>query len=204
MGKGIYTYYKERLIEIGGNNKCLYLKSIVRKSAYDLGRLFEGRDEKISEFVDFLWSGGKYPLTVISNKERASILRNLDLSDKGANIKKDVESGLNVDEAALRKLERIRREESARAIENEIIRIKELKREVEEIEKETGRYELYVGYPFVFGCIPQGSAKTLIKAPLLLFMALWWWWGGAASPFKGPAETSSCQPAAREGRGSQA
>ena len=45
MAKGIYTYYKERLIEIGGNNKCLYLKSIVRKSAYDLGRLFEGRDE---------------------------------------------------------------------------------------------------------------------------------------------------------------
>lgn len=35
-------------------------------------------------------------------------------------------------------------------------------------------------------------------------MALWWWWGGAASPFKGPAETSSCQPEAREGRGSQA
>ncbi len=169
MGKGIYTYYKERLIEIGGNNKCLYLKSIVRKSAYDLGRLFEGRDEKISEFVDFLWSGGKFPLTVISNKEKSSILRNLDLSDKGVRIQRDVESGLNVDEATLRKLERIRREEAARAIESEITKIKELKREVEEIEKETGRYELYVGYPFVFGCIPQGAAKTLIKAPLLLF-----------------------------------
>ena len=169
MGKGIYTYYKERLIEIGGNNKCLYLKSIVRKSAYDLGRLFEGRDEKISEFVDFLWSGGKFPLTVISNKEKASILRNLDLADKGAKIQKDIESGLNVDEAAAKKLERIRREEAARAMENEITKIKELKREVEEIEKETGRYELYVGYPFVFGCIPQGATKMLVKAPLLLF-----------------------------------
>ncbi len=169
MGKSIYTYYKERLIEIGGNNKCLYLKSIARKSAYDLGRLFEGRDEKISEFVDFLWSGGKFPLTLISNKEKASILRNLDVSDKGFKIQRDVDSGLNVDEAALKKLERIRREEATRAIENEISKIKELKREVEEIERETGRYEMYVGYPFVFGCIPQGSAKTLIKAPLLLF-----------------------------------
>ena len=169
MGKGIYTYYKERLIEIGGNNKCLYLKSIVRKSAYDLGRLFEGRDEKICEFVNFLWSGGKYSLTVISNKEKTAILRNLDLADKGARIQRDINSGIDVDEATLRKLERVRREEAARAIENEINKIKDLKREVEEIEKETGRYELYVGYPFVFGCIPQGSARMPIKAPLLLF-----------------------------------
>ena len=169
MGKGIYTYYKERLIEIGGNNKCLYLKSISRKSAYDLGKLFEGRDEKISEFVEFLWAGGKFPLSVISNKEKSDILRNLDIQDKGAKIQEEIDSGLEVDEAARKKLERVRREEAARAIENEITKVKELKREVEEIERETGRYELYVGYPFVFGCIPQGSAKTPIKAPLLLF-----------------------------------
>ena len=167
MGKGIYTYYKERLVEIGGNNKCLYLKSIARKSAYDLGRLFEGRDDKISEFVDFLWSGGKYPLTIISNKEKSSLLRNLDYTDKIVRLKNEAES--EIDEAAHKKIERILREESARAIESEITRIKELKREVEEIEKETGRYELYVGYPFVFGCLQQGPAKTLIKAPLLLF-----------------------------------
>ena len=169
MGKGIYTYYKERLIEIGGNNKCLYLKSIVRKGAYDLGRLFEGRDEKIAEFVDFLWSGGKFPLTLISNKEKVAILRNLDLQDKGAKIKADIESGIAVDESTVRKIERLQKEEATRAIESEINKIKELKREVEEFEKETGRYELYVGYPFVFGCIPQGASKTLIKAPLLLF-----------------------------------
>ena len=169
MGKGIYTYYKERLIEIGGNNKCLYLRSIVRKSAYDLGALFEGRDEKISEFVDFLWSGGKFPISIISNKEKQAILRNLDNSNKGAKIQSDINSGLEVDEATLKKLERARREDAARIMENEINKLKDLKREVEEIEKETGRYELYVGYPFVFGCIPQGAAKTPIKAPLLLF-----------------------------------
>ena len=169
MGKGIYTYYKERLIEIGGNNKCLYLKNIVRKSAYDLGKLFEGRDDKISEFVDFLWSDGKYPLPVITSKERASILRNLDYSDKAVRIQKDAGSGLSRDEATKAKIERMLRDEANKAIESEITRIKELKREVEELEKETGRYELYVGYPFVFGCIPQGPAKTLIKAPLLLF-----------------------------------
>ena len=169
MGKGIYTYYKERLIEIGGNNKCLYLKTIVRKSAYDLGMLFEARDEKISEFVDFLWSSGKKPLTVISNKEKQAILNNLKSSEKRGKNLKDLDGESELDEAALKKLERARREEAARLIENEIGKFKELKREVEEIEKETGRYELYVGYPYVFGCIPQGSAKMLIKAPLLLF-----------------------------------
>ena len=169
MGKGIYTYYKERLIEIGGNNKCLYLKNIARKSAYDLGRLFEGRNDKISDFVDFLWSGGKFPLTIISEKEKASILRNLDVADTSAKILKDAESGSISEDAAKKKLERVRKEASRRAIENEITRIKELKREVEELEKETGRYELYVGYPFVFGCIQQGPTKTPIKAPLLLF-----------------------------------
>ena len=38
--KGIYTRYKERLVEIGGKSKCLYMKSVVRKAAYDMGRIF--------------------------------------------------------------------------------------------------------------------------------------------------------------------
>ena len=94
MGKGIYTYYKERLVEIGGNNKCLYLKGITRRGAYDLGRIFEGRDDKISEFVDFLWSGGKFPLPVISTSEREAILRNLDYEEKAERIQNDKKNNL--------------------------------------------------------------------------------------------------------------
>ena len=151
MGKGIYTYYKERLIEIGGNNKCLYLKGIARKSAYDLGRLFEGRSDKITEFIDFLWSGGKFPLTIISNEERESILHNLDFEEKAEKIRKNERNQLKNEEAARKKIDRLIGEEATKQIENEISRIKDLKREVEDFEKETGRYELYVGYPFVFG-----------------------------------------------------
>ena len=76
MRKGIYTYYKERLIEIGGNNKCLYLKGI-RKGIYDIGRILEGRSDKVAEFVQFLWSGGKYPMTLIGTREKKAILENL-------------------------------------------------------------------------------------------------------------------------------
>ena len=72
MRKSIYTYYKERLIEIGGNNKCLYLKSAARKGIYDIGRLLEGRSDKVAEFIEFLWFGGKAPFTLISNKEKKS------------------------------------------------------------------------------------------------------------------------------------
>ena len=69
MGKSIYTYYKERLIEIGGKNKCLYLKNIVRKSAFDIGKIFEGRDDKVNELLDFLWTGSKEPLVLIRKEE---------------------------------------------------------------------------------------------------------------------------------------
>ena len=162
MGKGIYTYYKERLIEIGGNNKCLYLKNVSRRTSYDIGRIFEGRDEKVSRFVEFLWSDGKYPLPLINNEEKAEIVRNLESTKKG-------KAGRDTVGEATEEAKEIRRDEAKRLIEDEIEKIKELKREIEEIERETGRYELYVGYPFVFGCINQGSTKTLIKAPLMLF-----------------------------------
>ncbi len=170
MGKGIYTYYKERLIEIGGNNKCLYLKNIARKSAYDIGKIFEGRYAKVAEFVEFLHSNKKYPLTLINNREKKEILQNLDIQSKSLEtlMKQPTPTGEEADKL-LKKLDRERKSAENRAFEGEISKLKELKREIEEIEKETGRYELYVGFPFVFGTITQGFNKTVIKAPLMLF-----------------------------------
>ena len=169
MGKSIYTYYKERLIEIGGKNKCLYLKNIVRKSAFDIGKIFEGRDKKLAELVDFLWSAGKEPLTLISKEEVHDIVGNLDVSEE---INREgVEEFPETEEEAkvARRRKRQIASDETRAVEAEIAKIKELKREVEDIEKETGRYELYIGYPFVFGALQQGPTKTAIKAPLMLF-----------------------------------
>ncbi len=171
MGKSIYTYYKERLIEIGGSSKCLYLKNVVRRSAYDVGKIFEGRDAKVAELCDFLWSKRRFPLPLISQKEKKEIAENLDVQNKierrCAVLPEDATQ--EEIEKINQKNDRIRRDEINRAIESEISKIKDLKREVEEIEKETGRYELFLGYPFVFGVIGQGSNKTIIKAPLLLF-----------------------------------
>lgn len=170
MGKGIYTYYKERLIEIGGNNKCLYLKSVARRGAYDIGRIFEGRDDKIAELADFLWSDKALPLTLIAQNEKSSLLQNLDV--KPAPTYDWEAAGLipsEEEERQKKRNERAAKEERARAVLGEITKLKELKRETDAIEKETGKYELYVGYPFVFGSINQGFNKTLVKAPLVLF-----------------------------------
>ena len=170
MGKGIYTYYKERLIEIGGNNKCLYLKNVVRRSSYDLGRIFEGRDDKVNDFVEFLRSNKKYPLSIISNTEKNAILQNLEVRTRPVPTQKaGKDSSPEELEKQIKRAEKVLREAKNKAILQEIDKLKELKREIEEIEKETGRSELYIGYPFVFGTISQGFSKTLVKAPLLLF-----------------------------------
>ncbi len=170
MRKDIYTYYKERLIEIGGSNKCLYFKSIGRRGAYDVGRILEGRGEKIKEFVEFLFCGGKDSISLISAREKKQILENLDIQARYDKRKLDISDLDGEDKLrAEQRNDRIRREENNRALETEITKIREIRRTVEEIERETGRYELYIGYPFVFGSISQGSSRTLIKAPLLLF-----------------------------------
>ena len=167
MGKGIYTYYKERLIDIGGKNKCLYLKNVARKSAYDIGRIFEGREEKVNELIKFLWSAGKEPLSLISREESREVAENLGIADSTENIPAPSisEDGEKEQKKRTRKISSDR----AKMLETEVAKIKELKREVEGIERETGKYELYIGYPFVFGSIQQGPTKTLIKAPLMLF-----------------------------------
>lgn len=169
MGKGIYTYYKERLVEIGGNNKCLYLKNIARKNAYDIGKIIEGRDAKVSEFVEFLHSNKKYPLTLISNGEKKEILQNLDIQLSPPSTDNSQATTPEEAERIAKKVEKENKLLQNRAIEQEISKLKDLKREIEEIEKETGRYELYIGYPFVFGTLTQGFNKTVIKAPLMLF-----------------------------------
>ena len=166
MAKSIYTHYKERLIEIGGNNKCLYLKSVARKSAYDIGHIFVGRDDKISELADFLLGNPKGDLTLICPEEYDDISYCLESQSKQKRVGELV-FGAKADE----KVEKIEKKAAnrQRLIELEIAKLKDIKREIEEIERETGRYELYIGYPFVFGTISKGSAKTTVKAPLLLF-----------------------------------
>ena len=128
MGKGIYTYYKERLIEIGGNSKCLYLKNVSRRGTYDIGRIFEGREDKISALLSFLYSGAKAPLTLISEGEKEDIIKNLDGAKTQKKTRADIEGAPSGSTRKQKAVEDI--------IPSEIAKIREIKREVEEIERE--------------------------------------------------------------------
>ena len=165
--KSIYTHYKERLIEISGKNRSLYSKKISKKNSFDIGRLFDGDYDAINELIDFLWREKKYSFPIIKKEDKARICKNLGIDHKFEKFAQQLEA-LSGQEKSTEsfKLERQKREESKKAIQSQISAVKVLKREIEELEKETGRYELFVGYPFVNGYIGKDLA---IKAPLLLF-----------------------------------
>ena len=128
MGKGIYTFYKNRLVEIGGNNKCLYLKNVVRKGAYDIGKLFSGREDKIEELVDFLWGNKKKPLTLLSEKEIKDIYEAV--SEKSEQTEEEAEADNNDDEKAKPKRKGRPTSERNRLLEAEVAKVKEIKREI--------------------------------------------------------------------------
>ena len=165
--KSIYTYYKERLIEISGKNRSLYSKKISKKYAYDIGKIFDGDYDTINDFVDFLWKEKRYSFPIIKPDDKTRLFKTLGVEHRLAKSYADLEKleGKEKSSAAF-KLERQRRDETKRAINTQITALKNLKREIEEFAKETGRYELYIGYPFVQGGL---NRDTLIKAPLLLF-----------------------------------
>ncbi len=165
--KSIYTYYKERLVEISGKNRSLYSKKISRKNSFDIGKLFDGDYNAIGELIDFLWKRNKYTFSIICKEDTDRIVKNLGLEQKFIKQKAELEKleGKEKSSASL-KFERKKREEIKRAILGQVNSVKSLKREIEEFEKETGRYELYVGYPFVQGFL---NRDVEVKAPLVLF-----------------------------------
>ena len=156
--KSIYTYYKERLIEISGKNRSLYLKNINKKNGYDLGKLLYAMPEKADELMDILWKGKSVPFKLICKENKEAILKANNVFDKFP------EKQFETEKEKL-KYDRQRREHSKKVYEQEVNNLKTLKREIEEIEKENGRYELYLCYPFVFGSV----RNYVFKAPLLMF-----------------------------------
>ncbi|MBR1747175.1 MAG: DUF4011 domain-containing protein [Clostridia bacterium] len=135
----IYSKYKERFIEISGKNRSLFTKSIIKKYSYDLGALLEYAD--IDDFYDFLWHR-KPSFTIINEKIGRKLER--------AFVKE------NTEETPSEKTQ----------VDKHFSDLKYLKREVEEIQKETGKYDLCIGFPYVFGKI---NSDIPLKAPLLLF-----------------------------------
>lgn len=163
----IYKYYKERLIEISGRNRSLYSKKISKKFSFDIGSIIANDKEQLQELLDFVWKGKRRGFTLIDKEMKDKLFVNLG-GDKKLKATFADQTGMSVEEKRLDNLkrERQKREETKKLLLGQVSALKTLKREIEEFAKETGRYEMFVGYPFVTGYI---SSDLQIKAPLILF-----------------------------------
>lgn len=165
--KSIYKYYKERLIEISGKNRSLYSKNISKKYSYDLGEILGKDKDEFDEFFSFLWKGKRTSYALIKKENKEKLYQTFDLDSKVRSLFRDT-TNMSVEEKRNENLrrERIKREEGKKIITSQVSALRTLKREIEEFAKETGRYELFVGYPFVTGSL---NKDIVIKAPLILF-----------------------------------
>ncbi len=165
--KSIYKYYKERLIEISGKNRSLYSKNLSKKYAYDIGLVLGKDKEEFDEFYSFLWNGKRSSYELINKNIKDRVFENFNLEGKVKARYADIDK-LSTEEKRNENLrrERLKKEEIKKTIASQVTALRGLKREVEEFSKETGRYELFIGYPFVTGKV---NKDLLIKGPLLLF-----------------------------------
>ncbi len=166
--KSIYKYYKERLIEISGKNRSLYSRNINKKFSYDIGEILGKNKDDIEEFLTFLWKGKKSSFTLIKKENKEKLFETFNLESKIKPYLKDTKKqrGLDKERSEILRRERLKREEGKKIISAQVSSLRTLKREIEEFAKETGRYELFIGYPFVKGRLNKDLA---IKAPLILF-----------------------------------
>jgi len=165
--KKIYKYYKERLVEISGRSRSLYSKKIHKKSAYDIGRLLDGDYDTINDFTDFLFHKKRSTYVLIDNDSKERICKNLKVQEKVEpqfRNRRAMKKAESVEELSRRG--RIGRNEEDKTIHAQVNDLKVLKREIEEFSNETGRYEMFIGYPFVEGSIGR---EMIVRAPLLLF-----------------------------------
>ena len=156
--KSIYTYYKERLIEISGKNRSLYLKNFNKKNGYDVGRILSQNIELTDELLDTMLCGKAAPFDFYNRNTR-------DLFIAVNNVNSKYPDKTFEDEKEKAKYELAKKNYAKKVFEQEGKNLQILKREIEEIEKETGRYELYLCYPFVYGTVRNYT----FKAPLLMF-----------------------------------
>ncbi|MDP4090015.1 MAG: AAA domain-containing protein, partial [Bacillota bacterium] len=179
----VLNKYKDRLINISSRNRSLVMKKLYKKNSFDfqsLSRFTTGIDSAILEFLlgrrlskirllpdknayeeqlageyreqidNKFWEGKKLLLQTVFDS--------VELSAKERELREKCDRELD------EKLEIGRKQ--ADEISEIFGSINYLNREINAIEKETGRYELYAGYPFVEGHFKDG---TFVKGPLLLF-----------------------------------
>ena len=163
--KSIYTTYKERLVEISGKSRSIYSKKGDTRFSCDLAK-FLGDVRLYDDFIEGLWKGKHKPFEIVGKDTALSLYYSSNLEQSLKNSPKYRSIMKKNPDEAKKELAELRNNELKKVVAANVNAFYKLRKEIVDIAKETGRYELYVGYPFVEGTI--GSDMT-IKAPLILF-----------------------------------
>lgn len=181
----ILKRYKNRLVNINSNNRSLYLRKLDQKQSFDLSQTNQFYPEQVEKMYQQLLKreAGKMQLfpDMIEFRHRFEQRFNRQIQQEQNQALADLnqqQASLGVD-AYTKKWEAIeqeagtKRETAKRELANAIQIIEKqqkklaiLHRECVAAAKETGRYELKIGYPFIKGKFLDG---TLVNAPLFLF-----------------------------------
>lgn len=183
--------YKDRLVNISGRNRSLILRKVHKKRSFDLYRSFIEQKFDVSILVEYILGDMSKSLLILDDpyktrktklQEFDEIIRQEEEQEIAAlsNMMKKQE-GLTVDEQEVLKKRRseieekylTRKEEAKAKIEKNYEtalmlsnHLNYLHRETLAIEKETGKYELSIGFPFVEGRFRDGN---FVRAPFFLF-----------------------------------
>lgn len=179
----ILNSYKERLIKIGTRNRSLSCKKLSLKNGFDIQKIENINKEELESWL-INRTPNKFPLIIDPYKDSSNELKiakeTLD-KEKEVELQKLYDKNLDDEEVKIKE-EEIKEKFKKKLAEQEekiqkklekqlgyIHNIKTLTKEIKNIKKETGRDELYIGYPFIEGAFKD---NTFVRAPLFLFPVL--------------------------------
>lgn len=179
----ILKSYKERLIKIGARNRSLSCKKLSLKNGFDIQKIENINKEELESWL-INRTQNKFTLIIDPYKDSSNELKiakeTLD-KEKEVELQKLYDKNLDNEEVKIKE-EEIKEKFKKKLDEQEekiqkklekqlgyIHNIKTLSKEIKNIKKETGRDELYIGYPFIEGAFKD---NTFVRAPLFLFPVL--------------------------------
>jgi very-short-patch-repair endonuclease len=187
--KDILKTYKDRLINLSGRNRSLVLRKIHKKRTFDLSRSIE-MNTASEELNSFLFERQKGKIVILDDpyKIRNAELKKVenqneidrkkellalnetikglkDISEEEKQVLKKREEEINEKYNNELEIDKNKIEKKTEKIIAYSNNINYLLREIDAVEKETGKYELYISYPFVEG---RFNDSTFVRAPLFM------------------------------------
>lgn len=179
----ILEEYKKRLVNFSGRNQTLKRNKLYAKRAFDLTKAEKYEENLINSILNEILCDTSKEVIVV-NKNKKIVLDDNDTEKINKDYLKLIKNSQKIkalysskelntmleEKNSIIKIKKILEEEKKESIKNELDGIFRsldiLKNEIDTVEKETGLYQLYIGYPFLEGKLEDG---TEVRAPLFLF-----------------------------------